>query len=380
MKYNKGFAVWGIVAIVVGILVVGGGAYYMGTNKSVEKEKVEDFLAEEKQEEVELNYNTSNIKESKTDKNQFIYSNSDFSFSYNKNRFLENISYTDNSNDSSYGKEGVYVIDCSGTDEKCITSSLLFSVYVKKDIKTMNALKTFLENEILEWDMSSTCGIKPIWSNNSKINNLESIQVNRSVCVGGGSGEKYPVPIIGTIYNNKAYVIDFKIGEYTGTEKIEFDNLVSSFKFIDNSEESVITKNDVTNQLVYIKSIYVKNGKYYMDVDYTQWMVCDGGTMVGCENGYEIINENPLIRTFQVLDNVTVKMQTFSHQTAGIDKGNFNWNEVISLSKFKGIIDGTIKPSDYEGSLPYVSWFKELPYRITVKNNLIAEISEQYIP
>ncbi len=34
MKKNKGFGLLGIILIVVGVLVIGGGVYYLGTNNS----------------------------------------------------------------------------------------------------------------------------------------------------------------------------------------------------------------------------------------------------------------------------------------------------------------------------------------------------------
>ena len=262
-----------------------------------------------------------------------------------------------------------------GTDEKCITSSLLFSIYTKKDVKTMAALKTFLENEISEWNMSNTCGIKPTWSNNSKISNLESIQVNRSVCVGGGSGEKYPVPIIGTIYNGKAYIIDFMIGEYTGAEKIEFDNLVSSFKFTTSEEQLT---NDVVDQPAYLKSVYTKDGKNYITLDYIQMfktseervkaMIEDGECLntkdcYDFPNGYKR-NINPLNRTFEVDPNVVINVYGEYNQ----DLNNGDLNSAKSLITF-----AQLKTFDNKSGEDYEQYV-----RIDVKNNKVTKIIEPY--
>ena len=84
-------------------------------------------------------------------------------------------------------------------------------------------------------------------------------------------------------------------------------------------------------------------------------------------------------------------MQTFSHQTFGIDKGNFNYNEVVNLSKFKGIINGDITPPSYldmgSGANPYTGWYnigsttqRGIPFWITENNGVVTEITEQYIP
>lgn len=63
---NKGFATIAILGIILGVLVIGGGAYYMGVNKNTDKEK----MINNQTEKVEENLNTKNNievdKESKT--------------------------------------------------------------------------------------------------------------------------------------------------------------------------------------------------------------------------------------------------------------------------------------------------------------------------
>ncbi len=56
MKNNKGFGVIGIILIIVGVLVVGGGAYYLGKNS-----KIDDNLPQNKGDDLENNYNNSKI-------------------------------------------------------------------------------------------------------------------------------------------------------------------------------------------------------------------------------------------------------------------------------------------------------------------------------
>ena len=56
MNKNKGIATITILGIILGVLVVGGGAYYVGTKKNVDKEVGMNVLKEEEEkEEVELN-------------------------------------------------------------------------------------------------------------------------------------------------------------------------------------------------------------------------------------------------------------------------------------------------------------------------------------
>jgi hypothetical protein len=150
-----------------------------------------------------------------------------------------------------------------------------------------------------------------------------------------------------------------------------------------NAYLATLDNNQVTpalKQIGYIKKVYIINGINYLDIDYVQWLKeypnkdCTSKGL-DAPNGYCTINENPLIRTFPIADNVIVKMQTLSHKTSGSDAGNYNYNQVISLAEFSGILKGV-----YDGRLPPGSSFDKKLYWIQLDNGNITEITEQYQP
>jgi len=161
-----------------------------------------------------------------------------------------------------------------------------------------------------------------------------------------------------------------------------------------SSENTVTTSQDKNGKYIgYIKIVSSTDNNYYLEIDYIQWISkCVANAQTNyCMNGFEIVNSNPLIRTFPISNNAVIKMQTFSHQTSGIDVGNFNWNEVVNLSQFKGIINGSITPPSYldmgPGANPYTGWYntgsttqRGIPFWITLNNGEITEITEQYLP
>jgi WD40 repeat protein len=171
--------------------------------------------------------------------------------------------------------------------------------------------------------------------------------------------------------------------------------------------------------LGYIKAVYEKDGKRYLDIDYVQWLtgkeaikaaIEDKECIVDFEgedvskllkeleeydismgfgkfgscapNGFYIRNQNPKIRTFEIDPNVSVFMQTLSHAS----DGNFNWNEQISISKLKDLINGTDRP-DYlkPENNPYINPvydnpYNRIPFHIEIMNGIVKKITEQYLP
>jgi len=149
----------------------------------------------------------------------------------------------------------------------------------------------------------------------------------------------------------------------------------------------------------YIKAVYDKNGKSYLDIDYVQWLsgkdaikaaIEDGKCFVGentsqllneLENlnvsaglgkfakctpdGYYIRNQNPQIRTFEISKNVEITMQTYASGQCYVQ-----WNEKVSYTTFKS----------FWGTNPACTHLKSLPYNIEAQNGIITKITEQYIP
>jgi hypothetical protein len=131
-------------------------------------------------------------------------------------------------------------------------------------------------------------------------------------------------------------------------------------------------------QIGYIKKVYAKNGKNYLDIDYIQWLTGDVAEKAMREDGqcpktgecivfddYYIRNQNPLIRTFEIALDAKIVMQTYDSEKTGI-VGN---SQEISLDQFKNIF-----------SSGAWSHLKDVPYIVEISNQQIVKITEQYIP
>lgn len=149
----------------------------------------------------------------------------------------------------------------------------------------------------------------------------------------------------------------------------------------------------------YIKIVYDKNGKRYLDIDYVQWLsnkeaikaaiedkkcfteedtpqilnelekfdISAGfGKFAMCTpNGYYIRNQNPKIRTFEISKNTEITMQTYASGQCYVE-----WNEKIGYEIFKS----------FWGNNPSCTYLKSMPYDIEAQNGIITKIIEQYIP
>ena len=136
---------------------------------------------------------------------------------------------------------------------------------------------------------------------------------------------------------------------------------------------NVVQESEVVEQLVsekaigYIKKVYDKNGKRFLDIDYIQWFnleECETKKL-SAPNGYCIENVNTKIRPFEISQNVQIKVDTLSYAA----DGNFNFGESISYLTFKNLF-----AVDSNSSL------KESLYWVVVKDSVITSISEQYRP
>lgn len=158
------------------------------------------------------------------------------------------------------------------------------------------------------------------------------------------------------------------------------DNSNSLFTINQTSTTTDQDKNG--KQIGYIKTVYYNpnGGNSSLTIDYIQWISpCVANSQTSyCMNGFDIVNDNPLLRTFPISNNVVIKMQTYSHDPT---TGNFNWNQIVSLSQFTDIIDGTESKDNSNNPYSYGSTTKRgIPFWITLNNGVITEITEQYIP
>ena len=129
----------------------------------------------------------------------------------------------------------------------------------------------------------------------------------------------------------------------------------------------------------YIKKVYEKGGRNFMDIDYIQWFSGDRALEAmredgECEvndlecyppNGYYIRNVNSKIRTYPISDNVKIYMQTYRLEEAG----NITWDKEITFNEFKNIYT----TQDY----PHL---REVPYWVEIESGEIVKITEQYVP
>jgi len=133
-------------------------------------------------------------------------------------------------------------------------------------------------------------------------------------------------------------------------------------------------------QIGYIKKIYAKSGKKYLNIDYIQWLSGDVAEKAMREDGecpktgecivyddYYIRNQNPLIRTFEISPDVKVVMQTYGVEQTGI----VGDNQEITLDQFENIFSSGSEPNSH---------LKDSPYIVEISNQQIVKITEQYIP
>lgn len=130
-------------------------------------------------------------------------------------------------------------------------------------------------------------------------------------------------------------------------------------------------------QIGYIKKVYSKGEKNYLDIDYIQWLSGSAAEKAMREDGecpktgecivyndYYIRNVNPLIRTFEIAPDAEITMQTYTMETTGQIQP-----EKISFLQFSQIFSSSTDLS-----------LKNAPYIVEISSNKITKINEQYIP
>lgn len=131
-------------------------------------------------------------------------------------------------------------------------------------------------------------------------------------------------------------------------------------------------------QIGYIKKVYAKSGKNYLDIDYIQWLTGAAAEKAMREDGqcpktgecivyddYYIRNQNPLVRTFEIAPDVKIIMQTYNAEQTGI-VGN---SQEITFQQFKDIYSSNSQLG-----------LRDVPYIVEISNQQIVKITEQYIP
>lgn len=130
-------------------------------------------------------------------------------------------------------------------------------------------------------------------------------------------------------------------------------------------------------QIGYIKKVYTKGGKNYLNIDYIQWLTGAEAQKAMQEDGqcpktgecivfddYYIRNVNPLIRTFEIAADAEITMQTYDMEETGLIQP-----QKISFAQFSWIFTPKVN-----------SRLKDVPYIVEISSNQIVKINEQYIP
>ena len=137
--------------------------------------------------------------------------------------------------------------------------------------------------------------------------------------------------------------------------------------------------NPITEKAMgYIKTVYERNGKRYLDIDYVQWLTGDEAIKAMREdgkcsvdiypdstycipNGFYIQNQNPKIRTFKISKNAEItRVTAFDFSPSG--------KKVITYEEFKNLFTAED------------SYFRNIPFHIEVVDDFVVKITERYIP
>lgn len=371
MKYNRGFAPLILVAIIVGALVIGGGAYYLGKSKGEDKKVGENVNVENQG--TDNSENTKGVDqvnkniEKKGIKTQ-VNANAGYQVEYPSDWYVKSSDTTISGGHNSFNILNTKDAVLPGSDFTLKANGSYINISVNTNMNYSN-YEEFIKDP--KTDL-------PKLAKDERIANLKIINIGGKTLQGlnsfknGISGGSYVF-----IYNKKLFDIGISSGseeQFTKDKKV-FEDMVSSFKFLD-SEESSVTKNDVTNQPAYLKSVYVKDGKNYIDVDYVQMFatsderikamiedkVClNAKDCYDFPNGYKR-NANPLIRTFEVSSSVLINVYGMVGNT--LFNSNTIENPSISLSKFSSTISQKNIKNDY--------------VKIDVKDGKVVKIVEPY--
>jgi len=163
------------------------------------------------------------------------------------------------------------------------------------------------------------------------------------------------------------YVISLD-NPYTGEEGDEYqkmaggiNNIISTFKFQDGAIQA-------ETKIGYVKKLYDEGGKKYMDFDEIKWLSATDGTCTTDEpwrsdipacnpNGFLILNENEDVNTYEVGATVVKKTSEFAYSETG--------ERIIGYESFINLGE---------------EHFNITPYIIKIRNGIISEITEKYIP
>jgi len=322
MNKNKGVIGIGLILVIVlGVAVVGGGAYYWGKNDLKQETKIEKNIPQNDEEQSSENNSNLTIIESKT-----------------------------------YG----YSIGYNGIENKY--------VYIESDGKKVKLFPN--QSNIDNLEIIDSTYMMP-----KNVSSVETVKfgLNEYKKFKDSITSRHTYYLKSDLKNNKSILISVE----NDSDNPNYLDLSSLKIGTTNSSEESSTEKDVINQPAYLKSAYVKNGKNYIDVDYIQMfktsderikaMVEDGECLnikdcFDFSNGYKR-NSNPLIRTFEVEPNVLINV--YGEYNQYLNNGDLN--SLKSLITFNQLKDFLNKQGDYE---QYIL--------LDIKNGKVVKIVEPY--
>jgi hypothetical protein len=135
-------------------------------------------------------------------------------------------------------------------------------------------------------------------------------------------------------------------------------------------------ENPADMQIGYPKAIYQKNEKYYISIDYIQFLTgaeaekamredrkCPKTGECEVYDGYYIRNQNKAIRTFEISSDAAI-------EESAVFKGEGDGNDYIKVS-YEDFAKGFSQNDNH---------LKDLPVWIEINNNVVTKIIQQYLP
>ncbi len=126
----------------------------------------------------------------------------------------------------------------------------------------------------------------------------------------------------------------------------------------------------------YIKKIEKIENTYQMVIDYAEYKNCEPSD--DCINGFDIINNNPMLRTIQISSDAVIRMKTFSRK--GWD---FHWDERVTAQQFHDLINGSLVPPshlDHSSADNYINMYtSRVPFWIVIKDGQIIDVEEMFL-
>ncbi|MBB6674740.1 hypothetical protein [Cohnella nanjingensis] len=136
---------------------------------------------------------------------------------------------------------------------------------------------------------------------------------------------------------------------------------------------------DLPSSPAYIAKIFTMGGTTYVKLDYIQWYQGSEADRVFREreqdpemteapDGYYIVNDDPTLHTYAVVDDAEVFMQIYN-RSGSWDDADIQADERITLRKFRSLFT-----KDNEEIM------SSFPYRVTIANGKVVKIVQQFIP